>query len=275
MIERFRHTLATGEPYHSPRSIELRQDTGQVESYDWTIERITMPDGRPGVVCNFYDLSERQQYEEHIGLLMREVNHRAKNLLTVVMSIARQTARDCTPEEFLDRFSRRLLGLAASQDLIVQGNWGGVTMEDLVRSQLRNLGHEVSDSRFEIDGPSMMLAPSAAQGIGMALHELGTNAIKYGALCVPEGIVAIRWGVSEDGRDYHIRWQERGGPVVEQPDRSGFGRVVIEQMAAISVGGRVELDYAPEGLVWMLEAPVERVAGGPGGAQLAVWGAKG
>ena len=189
------------------------------------------------------------------------------------MSIARQTARDCTPEEFLDRFSRRLLGLAASQDLIVQGNWGGVTMEALVRSQIRHLGHEVSDSRFRIEGPAMMLAPSAAQGIGMALHELGTNAIKYGALSDPEGLVAIRWSVSDDGGLYHICWEERHGPVVQKPDRSGFGRVVIEEMAAISVGGRVELDYAPEGLTWTLEASVDRVAGGPGGLQLAGRGA--
>src|SRR5688500_13859642 len=80
-IERFRHTLVTGEPYHSPSTVERRKDIGETESYDWKIERLILPDGRPGVVCHFYDLSERQRHEEHVQLLMREVNHRSKNLL--------------------------------------------------------------------------------------------------------------------------------------------------------------------------------------------------
>ncbi|WP_181366564.1 sensor histidine kinase [Albidovulum aquaemixtae] len=258
-IGRFRHTLTTGEPYRSPRTIERRSDIGETESYDWKIERITMPDGRPGVVCNFYDLSERQRYEEHVRFLMREVNHRSKNLLTVVTSMARQTARGSSPDEFVDRFSQRLLGLSASQDLIVQGNWGGVTAKDLIRSQLNHLAQEVRCRRVKIAGPDLMLTPGAAQGIGMALHELSTNALKYGSLSVPDGTVAIGWGASQGDKIFHISWREHDGPEVTPPEKTGFGRTVIERMAAISVGGEVELVYGPTGASWTLTAPLAQV----------------
>lgn len=258
-IDHFRHTLETGEPYHSPRMVERRHDIGEVESYDWMIERIMMPDGRLGVVCNFYDLSERQRHEEHVRLLMREVNHRSKNLLTVVMSMARQTARDCTPDDFVNRFGQRLLGLSASQDLIVQGNWDGVTVKDLVDSQLMHLGQESLRDRMEAEGPELILSPAAAQGIGMALHELSTNAIKYGALSIPAGSIAIVWTIDQPDQTFCMRWSEHGGPAVIPPEKSGFGTTVIEKMAAISVGGEVELDYAQGGLTWSLQAPMAQV----------------
>jgi len=266
-INLFRHTLATGEAYHAPSTTERRNDSQEFESYDWKIERITMPDGRPGVVCNFYDLSERQRYDEHIRYLMREVNHRSKNLLTVVLSMARQTARNSPPAEFIDRFSQRLFALSSSQDLIVQGNWGGVSVKGLVESQLQHLDDEVKANRIRIEGPDMVVTPTAAQGIGMALHELSTNALKYGSLSGPVGTVLVDWVTTEDGKSFTIRWTERGGPLVSPPEHKGFGTTVIERMAAISVGGTVELDYASEGVKWQLTAPLEEVAL-TGGAEL-------
>ncbi|MCY0094289.1 PAS domain-containing sensor histidine kinase [Hoeflea ulvae] len=266
-ISLFRHTLETGEPYHSPSTIERRQDSNEIESYDWKIERITMPDGRPGVVCNFYDLSERQRYDEHIRYLMREVNHRSKNLLTVVISMARQTARASPPAEFIDRFSQRLFSLSGSQDLIVQGNWGGVSVRDLVQSQIKHLGDDMQTDRFSIEGPEMVFTPTAAQGIGMALHELSTNALKYGSLSRLGGTVSIDWDTLDEGKVFRIRWHEHGGPPVTLPQESGFGRTVIERMAAISVGGKVDLDYAPTGVKWALIAPVGEVVL-TGGAEL-------
>lgn len=266
-IALFRHTLATGERYHAPTTIESRQDSKDVESYDWMIERITMPDGRLGVVCNFYDLSERQRYDEHVRFLMREVNHRAKNLLTVVMSMARQTARSSPPADFIDRFSQRLQALSGSQDLIVRGNWGGVSVKDLVASQIKHLGDEMLGKRIAIDGPEIVLTPAAAQGIGMALHELSTNALKYGSLSGPVGTVSIVWDTMEDGGAFQIRWSEQDGPLVTQPQTGGFGRTVIERMAAISVDGDVELLYAPAGVRWALTAPVNAIAA-VGGAEL-------
>ena len=258
-IKLFRHTLETGEPYHAPSTIERRHDKDEVEAYDWMIERITMPDGRLGVVCNFYDLSERQKYDQHIRLLMREVNHRSKNLLTVVTSMARQTARSSSPEDFVDLFSERLQGLSASQDLIVQGNWGGVSVEDLVRSQIRHLGEEIHSKRVKLDGPEMIVSPTAAQGIGMALHELSTNALKYGSLSGPAGTVSIEWALVDDHRTFRMRWREQGGPPVVPSKKTGFGRTVIERMAANSVGGTVKLQYAVSGVEWVLVAPLKEV----------------
>lgn len=267
VVDLFRHTLKTGESYHSPSTIERRNDLEEVESYDWKIDRITMPDGRYGVVCNFYDLSERQRYDEHIRYLMREVNHRSKNLLTVVLSMARQTARSSPPAEFIDRFSKRLYSLSGSQDLIVQGNWGGVGVKDLVQSQLRHLGEGLQANGIRLNGPDMTLTPTAAQGIGMALHELSTNAMKYGSLSITGGAVFIDWSTAENGKSFTIRWREAGGPPVRTPEHSGFGRTVIERMAALSVGGTVELNYAPKGVQWQLTAPLEEVAL-TGGAEL-------
>ncbi len=255
----FRHTLATGEPYQAPSSTKMRQDTSEIESYDWRIERITMPDGRLGVVCNFYDLSERQRYEHHVRMLMREVNHRSKNLLTVVLSMARQTARNSLPVDFVERFSERLRGLSASQDLIVKRNWDGVGVRELVLSQMNHLSEEVRDNRVQVDGPEIIISPSAAEGIGMALHELATNALKYGALSVADGTVLVQWNLQQADQEFSINWREMNGPAVSPPERRGFGRIVIERMAANSVGGSVELDYDPTGVRWNLTAPLDGV----------------
>lgn len=258
-IARFRHTLETGESYRSPATTERRRDIDEVESYDWMIERIVMPDGSPGVVCNFYDLSERQRHEEQIRLLMREVNHRSKNLLTVVMSMARQTQRSSSPDDFVEKFAQRLLGLSASQDLIVQSDWHGVTVRDLVTSQVKHLWDKADSQRVTLVGPDLLLTPAAAQGIGMAIHELATNAVKYGALSVPDGAVSIVWGTDAGNATFDMQWRERDGPVVVPPDRTGFGRTVTEKMAALSVGGTVSIDYPPSGLQWTLHAPLENV----------------
>ena len=255
----FKHTLATGESYHSPSTTERRQDKDEVESYDWMIERIVMPDGRLGVVCNFYDLSEREKYEQHVRLLMSEVNHRSKNLLAVVLSMARQTARSSTSEEFVDHFSQRLLGLSASQNLIVEGGWGGVSAKELARSQLNHLGQEMRTNRVRIEGPEIIVSPPAAEGIGMALHELSTNALKYGSLSGPVGSVEITWSIDESAKTFQIQWCEKDGPPVSHPERIGFGRTVIEKMAATSVGGSVEVRYALTGLVWVLTAPLHGI----------------
>lgn len=202
------------------------------------------------------DLTQQKQHETQIQLLMQEVNHRSKNLLAVVQSIARQTARDANPSTFTASFIKRLQGLSRSQDLIIDGDWTAVGLEDLARSQLRFLDGML-DQRVEIAGPAVRLSPAAAQGIGMALHELATNALKYGALSNQIGKVALSWRhveVHGEAR-LEISWLERDGPTVEIPQREGFGHTVIEQMAAYSVGGDVDLSFDPSGLSWTLTAP--------------------
>ena len=259
VIGRFRYTLATGEPYHSNDWKELRKDLDIVEAYDWQIERVTLPGGGFGIVCYFYDMTERAQYEEHISLLMNEVNHRAKNLLGVVQAVARQTARSGDPETFVLRLSDRIAGLTESHDLLVKNQWRGVEVSDLARGQLSHF-EDLFDTRVLFEGSPVRLNPAAAQGIGMALHELATNAGKYGALSDDYGIVRVSWTVEDSLHPRLVMtWRESGGPEVVAPDQSGFGQTVMVRMAEYSVQGTVELDYAASGLSWRLTAPLATI----------------
>ncbi|MGE3644281.1 MAG: PAS domain S-box protein [Beijerinckiaceae bacterium] len=205
------------------------------------------------------DVTERKENDTQIRLLMREVNHRSKNLLAVLQSIVRQTARDASPVSFAKEFAERLQSLSASQDLMIAGNWVAVRLSDLVESQLGYLGSTLV-ARCTLSGPVIRLTPAAAQGIGMAIHELATNAVKYGAFSTDSGHIAITWDSDEsDTGDFHMSWVESGGPPVSEPARKGFGRTVIERMAAHTVGGEVKLSYHPAGLVWELKAPAGNV----------------
>jgi PAS domain S-box-containing protein len=194
------------------------------------------------------DIIERKEREEREHLLMREVNHRAKNMLSVVDAVARQTAtRD--PEHFVDRFSERIQALSANQDLLIQNAWHGVEVEDLVRAQLA-LFDDLLGSRIALSGPKLRLNAAAAQAIGLALHELSTNAGKYGALSTNTGRVDVFWDAADD--TFTMGWIEQEGPPVSAPRVRGFGTIVIEAMTERTVGGAVDLDYAPSGLVWRL-----------------------
>ncbi|MEQ8434117.1 MAG: PAS domain S-box protein [Oceanicaulis sp.] len=205
------------------------------------------------------DLTETREREHAVNLLLKEVNHRTKNLLGVIQSLVRQTANSTPPAAFAEAFARRLSGLAASQDLLIASDWRTVPIEDLARSQLDFLG-EMVDQRVTLSGADVRIGPAAAQGVGMALHELATNALKHGALSNGAGRVAIAW--SYDADRLAITWTETGGPRVSTPGRTGFGHTVIARMAAHSVGGEVELDFKPQGLYWRLEAPLDRIVSG-------------
>lgn len=203
------------------------------------------------------DVTERKENEQHLRLLMRELTHRSKNLLAVIQAMARQTARHAgSIDNFVEIFSARLQALSKSHDLLVQESWYGASLNDMVRSQL---GHHLDreNSQFTIEGPSLFLKPEAAQNIGLAIHELSTNAAKYGALSVPTGHVDIIWArrTPEAGGGFELSWHERGGPVVSKPEGRGFGSLVIERNLARALDGKVELDFAPSGLVCTVSVP--------------------
>src|SRR5215468_9188424 len=169
------------------------------------------------------DITDRKGQEHRITLLMREVNHRSKNMLSVVQAIARQTLA-ADPEDFLDRFGKRVEALAANQDLLVKNAWKGVDLNELVRSQL---GHfeDLIGTRIELEGPALVISASAAQALGMALHELATNAGKYGALSGANGFVDIAWRVLRDQSSqemFIMSWRERCAHPITAPSKLGF-----------------------------------------------------
>ncbi len=202
-------------------------------------------------VATVEDITQRKKLAERDQLLMREINHRAKNMLSVVEAIAHQTATR-TPETFMERFSERIQALAANQDLLIRKAWHGVEIEELVRAQLAPFA-DLIGSRIVVRGPKVRLNADSAQAIGLAIHELATNAGKYGSLSTERGRADVSWGIAND--TFTISWTEREGPTVSAPQRRGFGSTVIEAMAERSVGGAVDFDYAPSGLTWRLTCP--------------------
>lgn len=202
------------------------------------------------------DVTDQKNAEQRIRFLLREMSHRSKNLLAVIQSLASQTIRSSSSmADFQSHFERRLQGLAASHDILVDQNWHGATLGNLVRKQLAPFVDPDSD-RAIIDGPAVDLNAAAAQAVGLALHELATNAVKYGSLSVSGGTVTVEWRREpDDSGSIALDWTESGGPPVSPPGRKGFGHAVIERMAPASIGGRVVLEYRPTGFHWRLIIP--------------------
>lgn len=216
------------------------------------------PNARPvsGLMA-VLDITEHREAEERIQFLMRELNHRSKNLLSVIDGVARMTARSSEAGDFLKNFSDRLTSLAANQDVLVNGSWREADLETLVEAQIRPFKEEFG-SRFKTSGPTVKLKADAAQAISMAVHELATNACKYGALSNDAGTVTIEWSLKGNGEgQLSLEWREKGGPEVTPPERQGFGKRVIEDMTAKSLRGTVVYDFRPEGVYWRLDVPKE------------------
>jgi len=191
---------------------------------------------------------ERSASEQQLRLLLRELTHRSKNLLTVIQAIARQTARQtATVDEFLDRFGARLHGIGMSHDLLVADDWHGASLRMLVEQQLES-HMESPGERVVIEGEDVVLKPEAVHNLGMALHELTANAEKYGSLSKPEGGVHVGWNVCEDEKVLRVVWKEQGGPQVKAPGRSGFGRTMIEDIVGKALAGEVALTFPADGV---------------------------
>ena len=210
--------------------------------------------------CNV-DITDAKLAEEHLLLLIHELNHRVKNTLATVQSIAGQSLRRLEGDEAnaaRAAFEARLLALARVHDVLTRESWEGAELGTVVADAIRPLdSSEGQRSRFGISGPALRLPPRLALSIAMALHELGTNAVKYGALSQEGGTVNITWSVSrEDEIRLYLRWTESGGPPVSPPTRTGFGSRLIERSLARELAGEVQLLFAPSGVVCTIEAPV-------------------
>ena len=240
--------LDSGEPARG--EIEV-----QGKWFDLTVEPLR---DAPGIICGAIDITRRKQDEVRIRFLLDEVKHRVGNLLGVAQAMLRQTAADSASiEDLVERFGTRLRSLAGSQLLLVREGAQAATLREVIDAQLGHFTDE-KGSQVEIAGPHLALEETAVLHIGMAMHELATNAAKYGALSAPGGRVRIGWEVSEGA--CHLHWREMGGPPVQPGTRRGFGREVIEWAVAQAVHGTVELDLHPEGLRWDLRFPLPKAA---------------
>jgi two-component system CheB/CheR fusion protein len=186
-----------------------------------------------------------------------ELNHRVKNTLATVQAIAAQTLSNSKSiTEARSAFEARLMALSRARDLLTQESWEGADLNNVVRKAIEPLDAE--QGRFHIEGPNVQLAPSAALSFAMALHELATNAAKYGALSNEQGHVSITWQIEGGGeeRRLHMRWAEQGGLLVVSPTRKGFGSLLVGRALPQELRGDVQIDYQSSGLVCMIDAPI-------------------
>lgn len=250
------------------RSVLVAALNGEAQTFEFRIRRVDartahvlcaiapVRDEGGGIVAaigGFLDISERMAHEAHMTLVMRELSHRAKNLLAIILAIARQSSRVATDFQTFERsFSDRIGGLAQSHDLLVRDNWQGADLASLVRAQIGPFVGLMRE-RVSVRGPDIFLSPNAVQYVGMALHELATNASKHGALSIPAGRIAISWRV--EGDVFDMEWSESGGPAVRNMAQDGFGRIVIEKMVARALEASASIDWRQEGIVWRLTAP--------------------
>ncbi|WP_186458339.1 sensor histidine kinase [Neorhizobium alkalisoli] len=211
---------------------------------------------------------DRSQAEDRTHLVLHELVHRTKNILTLVQAMMRQLARqDTSMEEFQKAIGNRLQGLGKSVEALARAQWTGVAMRRVIEIHMSTFA-EVAD-RVDIGGEDFVLTAEAVQNLGLILHELATNSIKYGALSVPQGKVRIFWmDIKEEGAEspkMALTWEETGGPLVTEPKRKGFGTTIIQRHATAAFSAVVEVDFRPEGLVWTLLGPrakFERREGG-------------
>lgn len=203
------------------------------------------------------NITGRRKADEHREILVGELNHRVKNTLSIVQAIASQTLRgDVALPVARAAFSERLMALARAHDLLIEANWAGTDLASLINATIEP--HEGGVTRFHINGPFVALSPSIAMTFSLAIHELCTNAAKYGALSVPEGIVNIVWTVTEDldAPRFQWRWIESGGPPVTPPLNTGFGTNLIKRALAMELYGSVDVSYNSDGVIYVLDAPV-------------------
>jgi PAS domain S-box-containing protein len=247
--------IATRQPIRGdvpfPHSVE------GVRIYDYIFTPVFGPDGEVEAIAgSTRDVTERAHQREHMRLLVNELNHRVKNTLAMVQSMIAQTLDGDEPVEVAqDKIESRLMALSQAHDILTRENWQGAGVEEVVRGAAAPCQKGEGD-RFDIEGPPIVLDPRRAVALAMALHELCTNAVKYGALSVPGGRVGIAWTRSRDGTALNLRWKERGGPPVQVPEQRGFGSILVERGLRHDLGGESRLVFETDGVSCEIVVPV-------------------
>lgn len=256
VLEATRHSIGTGTELRE--TFPLRRHDG---TYRWFLCTAIPHRSADGKVDFWFgtatDITEQRDAERRIELLLMEVNHRSKNLLSVVQSMARRTA--ASGDDFIPRLEQRIAALAANQDVLVQRNWAPVPLRELIDAQLSVI--EQARAQTEVIGPDVVIQSKTAEAMSMALHELAHNAEKYGAYSTPEGRVVIGWQIAGAGPDaeFVLEWAESGGPEVDPPGSEGFGTRIIRDVPKARLGGEVEVDYARTGFRFTLHCPAGNV----------------
>lgn len=260
--------IRAGERVASYETVRRRKD-GSLVAVSLTISPIRNRLGQiVGASKIARDITVAKENEQRIRLLMREVNHRTKNQFAVILSMVRETMRRTTnPQEFEARIRDRITALSRSHDLLVTTDWVGATLFDLIHEHLKPFGHE---KQIRLSGPLVTIGPNSVQHFGIAIHELGTNSAKYGALASDTGEVAIGWRVAEttEGKSqFEFEWIETssqaagfGATVAGGPnENSGFGSVVLKRVVPQSVSGTATLERDSAGVRWRLVAPLQNI----------------
>jgi two-component sensor histidine kinase len=235
---------------------------GNSRYWDVQVSPIFGTDGKPSQILSISrDITELAEFQERQKVLTGELQHRIKNSLAMVSAIANQTIRGDDMEAARKAFTSRLITLSHAHDLLVQTSWVSASIKDVIEGALAP--HRPGQGRIEVSGPELLLPPKPALAIALAVHELATNAAKYGALSNDVGKVNVFWKTNANGKkgSFHFDWVEKGGPRVVEPEQSkrGFGTRLIERMLTNDFGGDVLLDFRGDGLVCTLIAPLEQL----------------
>ena len=253
-----RRYLETGRGRSIGRRVEveaLRRDGTRIP-VELTVAPIFI-EGRTLFTSYLRDITEQRRWAERQRLLINELNHRVKNTLATVQSLAQTARRSADPQVGYEAFLDRLTALSRAHDVLTRQQWEGADLGEIVQGAVLLFAGAEAD-RFSISGPPVWLAPHQALALAMALHELATNAAKYGALSNLEGRVRLAWSVTGAGAERRLvlEWREAQGPTVTIPRRKGFGSRLLERGLARELGGRVQMDFRPHGLVCTIEAPL-------------------
>ncbi|MFC4175016.1 PAS domain S-box protein [Microvirga sp. GCM10011540] len=254
-IDAWTRSFTTGIPYDIEHRVRLRNG-----EYRWMRSQAFPRRDAQGRIVKWYgtteNIHERKLAGEHQQLLINELNHRVKNTLATVQSIASQTLRNAqSVSEGREAIEQRLIALSRAHDVLTKENWEGASLREIIAQALEPY-RSYGEGRIRLDGSDIRLSPRMALALSMAFHELATNAVKYGALSNDTGRILIEWSIRDDRTPSRLllRWEERGGPPVHPPTRRGFGSRLIERSLAHDLGGAVKIDFAPSGILCSVDA---------------------
>ncbi len=254
--ERLRQMVEDGVPFDT--EFRFVRPDGQTIWLQGKGEEMIDPNGKRLMLGINADITDRKRSEEQTNFMMRELDHRVKNLLAVILSISRMTTKSAdTIEEFTEAFTARVDAIARTHSLLAQSRWKGTNLRALLVEEIGTQGWE---EQVEISGPEVIVSPSAAQALSMLFHELMVNAIKHGALSVPDGSIEVKWRrIDELVNTVELTWVESGGPPVAKPKTKGFGTTAIERLAGQQLESDIKVSWRKSGLKVTLSIPEKNI----------------